>query len=128
MCFLNGADVIRFIVAVLTAAPLALASAGVSAEAGDALDLSRFGQAVALDVLDTQRGGQSYQIDSVVIQNSNQQVGASLNGNSLLAGLNGANTVSNGVFSGASGVSTLIQNSGNQVIIQNSTIINLLMK
>jgi hypothetical protein len=118
----------RFIFAVLTATPLALASAGVLADASDGLDVSGFGRAVALDVLDTQRGGQSLQIDSVVIQNSNQQVGASLNGNALLAGINGTNTVSSGVFSGASGVTTLIQNSGNQVIIQNSTIINLLMK
>ena len=118
----------RPILAVIAAMSLSIASPTLFAESVEGLDVSILGPAVALDALDSQRGGQSFQIDSAVIQNSNQQVGASLNGNTLVAGGNGANSVSSGVFSGAGGVSTLIQNSGNQVIIQNSTIINLLMK
>ena len=36
----------------------------------------------------------------------------------------GSNTVSNSAFSGASGFATVIQNSGNNVIIQDATIVN----
>ena len=41
---------------------------------------------------------------------------------------NGANTISDTAFSGASGIATVIQNSGNQVLIQNATIVDVTMK
>ena len=37
----------------------------------------------------------------------------------------GSNLISSGSFAGASGLSTVIQNSGNNVLIQNATIVNL---
>jgi len=37
----------------------------------------------------------------------------------------GSNWVTEGSFAGASGFSTVVQNSGNNVLIQNSTVINL---
>ena len=37
----------------------------------------------------------------------------------------GSNLVTDGSFSGAAGFSTVVQNSGNNVLIQNATIINL---
>ncbi|NDV11224.1 hypothetical protein [Crenobacter caeni] len=37
----------------------------------------------------------------------------------------GANTISSNAFSGMSGIGTVVQNSGNQVVIQNSTILNV---
>jgi len=40
----------------------------------------------------------------------------------------GWNIVKDNAFSNASGIASLIQNTGNQVIIQNSLILNLLMK
>lgn len=40
----------------------------------------------------------------------------------------GSNLVSEGSFSGASGLATVIQNSGNNVLIQNSTIVNVQVK
>ncbi|MDQ6646871.1 MAG: hypothetical protein M3Y93_06535 [Pseudomonadota bacterium] len=40
----------------------------------------------------------------------------------------GYNDISSGAFNGASGVSTVIQNSGNSVLIQNATIINVQFK
>lgn len=119
----------RVNVCALLAVSLALASPPLRAEPSDGLDVGGLGQAIALESLDGQRGGQAVQqIDSVFVQSSNQNVDANLNANALQAGINGANNIGNGVFSGASGLTTLIQNSGNQVIIQNSTIINLLMK
>jgi len=41
---------------------------------------------------------------------------------------NGTNTISGTAFSGASGIATVIQNSGNQVLIQNATIVDVTMK
>lgn len=40
----------------------------------------------------------------------------------------GANVISDGAFSGAVGLPTVIQNSGNNVLIQNSTIVNVQVK
>ncbi|MEP7186307.1 MAG: hypothetical protein ABI767_10760 [Rhodanobacter sp.] len=40
----------------------------------------------------------------------------------------GFNAISDGAFNGATGVSTVIQNSGNSVLIQNATIINVQFK
>lgn len=40
----------------------------------------------------------------------------------------GMNVISEGAFSGSAGLSTVIQNSGNNVLIQNSTIVNVQLK
>jgi hypothetical protein len=40
----------------------------------------------------------------------------------------GANTIGEGAFAGAAGISTVIQNTGNNVLIQNATVVNLQMK
>ena len=50
---------------------------------------------------------------------------AALHRNSSRNTISGDNTVSTGAFTNAGGVNTVIQNSGNNVIIQNSTILNL---
>ncbi len=50
---------------------------------------------------------------------------ANMNNNVVNSSTNGNNGVSNGAFSNSSGFATVIQNSGNHVIIQNSTIVNL---
>ncbi len=42
--------------------------------------------------------------------------------------ITGNNSVSEGSFAGASGFSTVVQNSGNNVLIQNATFINLQVK
>ena len=40
----------------------------------------------------------------------------------------GSNAVSDGAFTGSAGLATVIQNSGNNVLIQNSVIVNVQMK
>lgn len=40
----------------------------------------------------------------------------------------GGNTISEGAFAGAAGVPVVIQNSGNNVLIQNATIVNVQVK
>ncbi len=48
--------------------------------------------------------------------------------NAAIGVTTGSNLVSEGSFAGASGFSTVVQNSGNNVLIQNATIINLQVK
>jgi hypothetical protein len=40
----------------------------------------------------------------------------------------GMNVISDGAFAGSAGLSTVIQNSGNNVLIQNATIVNVQLK
>lgn len=40
----------------------------------------------------------------------------------------GTNVISDGAFAGSAGLSTVIQNSGNNVLIQNATIVNIQLK
>lgn len=52
-------------------------------------------------------------------------MGADVRDNVVINSHSGDNLVGGGAFAGAGGFSTVIQNSGNHVIIQNSTIVNL---
>ncbi len=45
--------------------------------------------------------------------------------NSANGTVSGGNVINDGAFSGSSGLSTIIQNSGNNVLIQSATILNL---
>ncbi|MDT3669790.1 MAG: hypothetical protein ROZ37_05585 [Aromatoleum sp.] len=47
---------------------------------------------------------------------------------SVLNAVTGSNTITEGALAGASGIPMVIQNSGNGVLIQNATIVNLEMK
>jgi len=40
----------------------------------------------------------------------------------------GGNTIATGAFSGMNGIATVIQNSGNQVLIQNATVVDVIVK
>lgn len=71
------------------------------------------------DALDGNRGG-----TEIHIANDNN-VDGNVYGNQASNLTTGTNLINEGSFAGASGVSTVIQNSGNNVLIQNSTIVNL---
>ncbi len=70
------------------------------------------------DELDAQRGGD-------VIPVSEATLNATLDDNTITSSVTGTNSVDGGSFAGASGFFTVIQNTGNQVIIQDSTIVNV---
>lgn len=76
-----------------------------------------FERAVANEYLATQRGGA--QVMNLM------DLDAALHHNSARSNLTGDNTVSSGAFANSSGVVNVVQNSGNNVIIQNATILNL---
>lgn len=69
------------------------------------------------DLLDQQRGRQT-------VFNTND-VDGQLHNNDAVSNVTGSNFVTDGSFSGMSGFSTVIQNSGNNVLIQNATVLNL---
>jgi hypothetical protein len=67
--------------------------------------------------LDTQRGGTAVvndmKLDGLVSDNQAYNLST------------GGNSISDGSFAGSSGLPTVIQNSGNNVLIQNATIVNV---
>lgn len=64
-------------------------------------------------------------IDALFNDNHQQ---AGINDNQLASGVTGINMLGAGVFSGSNGISTIIQNSGNQVLIQQTTQVNVLFR
>lgn len=76
--------------------------------------------ALSAQALDERRGGthahNDMQLDGVVGSNSASNL------------TTGANSISTGSFAGASGLPVVIQNSGNNVLIQNATIVNVQIK
>ena len=92
-------------------------------EDGETLELS--GVATVSDAdMESARGREGINIVSIT-QSSDASQDASLTDNTLSGVTTGDNVVDAGAFRGASGSSTVIQNSGNQVIIQDNTIYNV---
>jgi hypothetical protein len=75
---------------------------------------------MAASALAARRGGES-------VFNDNQLKGMVAN-NSASNLATGMNVISEGAFSGSSGLPTVIQNSGNNVLIQNATIVTVQLK
>lgn len=78
-------------------------------------------ETVLLDELDNARGREG--VDTTILNNMN--VRATLSGNQANNNVNGYNIIDHGSFAQASGITSVIQNSGNNVIIQDSTIVNV---
>ena len=85
-----------------------------------------FGEPARSDQLERLRGG-SDAVWSDPVWN-NMELNGGVHGNSAQHVATGANTVTDGAFSNASGMSMVIQNSGANVLIQNATIINVQFK
>ena len=83
---------------------------------------------VSNDILGSQSGGQGVTIERIDMLANSMNLNAEMNENLLFSSSTGANQVSDSAFSDASGISTVIQNSGNQVIINNAFILNLQMQ
>jgi hypothetical protein len=75
---------------------------------------------VSTAALASQRGGDGSSNDT--------QLKGAVSNNQATNVVTGNNTISDGAFAGAAGISTVIQNSGNNVLIQNATIVNLQLK
>lgn len=101
------------------------AAASVTAVTPDAAPkLNIFGttaNAVASSKLDDVRGGAELVVNDM-------RLNGTVGGNAAINTLSGSNYVSDGSFANAAGLPTVIQNSGNNVLIQNATILNVQFK
>ncbi|MGF1909465.1 carbon storage regulator [Vibrio kasasachensis] len=88
---------------------------------------------LSMDSMDSSRGGQyiiegdQYNIDLDSISASSEVNGLS-QGNVATNTINGNNHIGAGALASTSGVTNVIQNTGNNVLIQNSTVVNLTLK
>lgn len=87
------------------------------------MEIENLEGAVVSDATLAQQSG-SQGIDLLQIYDTEQN--ALLQDNWLKAGINGTNTIDGGSFSGATGFTSVIQNSGNNVIIQDTTLVNIM--
>jgi hypothetical protein len=94
------------------AAPNALAEEGSPPQTG------ALGAAISDAQLSTNRGGHTLEL------NTNNLTGSAYD-NQAIANVTGSNAISTGALAGAAGMPMVIQNSGNNVLIQNATILNV---
>ena len=106
------------LVALVAAMGLQAAGAGTPPVAPGAVQVAGFGTPVTPDALESQRGGFE------VVKND-MMLNGTVADNSASDIRTGANFVGQGSFINASGIPTVIQNSGANVLIQNATIINI---
>lgn len=86
--------------------------------------LSSWGNPVPTAQLEAQRGG----TDSGPLTINANILKAKLYDNAAIDNVTGNNSINGNAFAGASGLPIVIQNSGNNVIIQSGTVLNLTMK
>ena len=78
---------------------------------------------VSEDDLDTQRAKQAIDIERMVI--NDQELNGTVSNNSAIDTVTGHNTITGEAFVGTSGFVSSVQNTGNNVLIQNATIVNI---
>jgi hypothetical protein len=88
-------------------------------------EILEFGEPLSSNTLDSLSGGEDLQIDNIDMLINNMNLRSQMEENLLISTTTGANLISNDAFSHANGISTVIQNSGNQVIINSALILNL---
>ena len=81
--------------------------------------VSELGHAVAVDRLSALRGGDGSQTENLI------NVDGSVDDNTAHHITSGTNSIADGAFSNASGINTVIQNSGSNVLIQNAMIVTV---
>ncbi|EDP58107.1 hypothetical protein [Vibrio sp. AND4] len=82
-------------------------------------------ESVSLETMNEARGGQSVELDLIYAESDVDGISS---GNVATNTVSGNNILSPGAFADSSGISSVIQNSGNNVLIQNSTVVNLTLK
>jgi hypothetical protein len=97
-----------------------------TAQQQDVLSTLGFGQALTNEALDVESGRQGAMFDTLNVQLSNANLSGEV-GNNYLSGntMTGYNSMNN---VNASGMVTIIQNSGNQCLIQDNLAVNVMMK
>ncbi|SHO43662.1 hypothetical protein SAMN02745220_00460 [Desulfopila aestuarii DSM 18488] len=84
-----------------------------------------FGKPVSGEDLSALSGGQNIDIDNINMLINRMNLNSELENNVLQSTTTGINVLTSGAFANANGISTVIQNSGNQVIINSALILNV---
>jgi hypothetical protein len=99
-------------------------SSGIQADqVTDGDDLLLMNDALSEEALSGQRGEGTVMIDDISITEAD--LDAISIGNSVRDSVTGGNYISGSAFNGANGMFDTIQNSGNNVLIQKATIVNI---
>ncbi|MGA6992380.1 MAG: hypothetical protein WBX50_00630 [Candidatus Deferrimicrobiaceae bacterium] len=95
----------------------------------DEWSVTGFGNPLSSTELGEESGQAAIQIDEVDIHLVNSDQNGYLGQNALIGTTNnGENSITGNAFSNMSGFATVIQNSGNQVLIQDTTIVDVTVK
>ncbi|HZF29950.1 MAG TPA: hypothetical protein VE907_12575 [Gammaproteobacteria bacterium] len=106
-----------------SAAPLPPAAEDAAASPAAPLAQLEGGKPLDAAALDQQRAKAKLELDKLTL-NTNDQDGV-VTGNTALDNTTGHNSIAGDAFGNASGFVSAVQNTGNNVLIQNSTIINV---
>jgi hypothetical protein len=87
-------------------------------------EIASWGSPIPSDQLDVHRGGR----DAGPLTINANFLNAKLNNNAAIDNVTGDNSITGNAFAGASGLPIVFQNSGNNVIMQNGTVLNLTLK
>ena len=82
-------------------------------------------ESVSLETMNEARGGQNVELDLVYAESDVDGISSD---NVATNTVSGNNILSPGAFADSSGISSVIQNTGNNVLIQNSTVVNLTLE
>lgn len=82
---------------------------------------------ISLEAMEEARGGQLVEIELDLIS-ATSDIDGFVAGNEALNTVTGNNYLTSGAFTDSSGISSVIQNTGNNVLIQNATVVNVTLK
>lgn len=114
---------ILLVKAFLTSALIMPFSNASAALEGDDEEFSFTSEAVDENLLDEARGTFTPDLFNL----NNAVLTGESSGNSVVGGVTGSNFIDNGSFTNTQGLVNVIQNSGNNVVIQSQTIVNMTM-
>lgn len=103
---------------------LALSAGMAYAGSSERESLSSWGSPIPTAQLDAQRGGTGTNPLTINLND----VKAELNDNVAYNNVTGHNSIGGNAFAGASGLPVVMQNTGNNVIMQSAVILNLMMQ
>ena len=122
----------KFLLAILLQSAIALgvakAHGATSPPTGGSVELTSLCPALDAVVMASQTGKQGVQIDQLTNVMNSTEANGTVSSNLLTSTATGTNIISDNAFGSTSGVATVIQNTGNQNVIQSSFILNLSVK
>lgn len=118
-------NVRSFCACLVVCSSLAWADDNQAPEATEDSAISAFSSSAALtsSELNSERAKQNINVESIQI--NNQDLDGTVADNVAIGNTTGHNSISGDAFTGAAGFISSVQNTGNNVLIQNATIINV---